>query len=95
MIETEKSQIYRFANQPAPIPRKMNKNRQIEGLDLECKKCGNIVKIQINIGKKQPLQRGFIEFPQNNQLKCPSCQTIMELSDLRRQLEARTGQKVV
>ena len=95
LIETEKSQIYRFANQSAPIPRKMNKNGQIEGLDLQCKKCSNIVKIQINIGKKQPLKRGFIEFPQNNQLKCPGCQTIMELSDVRRQLEAQTGQKVV
>ena len=59
LIETEKSQIYRFANQPAPIPRKMNKNRQIEGLDLECKKCGNIVKIQINIGKKTALAERF------------------------------------
>ena len=95
LIETERSQIYRFANQPAPIPRKINKNGQIAGLDLQCKKCGNILKIQINIGKKQSLQKGFIEFPQNNQLKCPVCQTIMELSDLRRQLEAQTRQKVV
>ena len=97
LIETEKSQIYRFANQQlAPmIPRKVNNSSQILGHNLTCEKCGNIMKIQINMGRKCPLQRGFLEFPQNNQLKCPNCQTIIELSDLRRQLEARTGQKVV
>ena len=95
LIETEKSQIYRFANQPAPIPRKINKGGQIVGVDLTCHKCSFVVKIQANIGKKQPLQKGLIEFPKNNQLKCPSCQTIIELSDLRRQIEAQTGQKVV
>ena len=95
LIETETSQIYRFANYPAPIPRKISKNIQIAQLDLKCEKCGYIAKIQVNIGKKQPLKKGFIEFPQNNKLKCLSCQTIMELSDFRRQMEARTGKKVV
>ena len=95
LIETEKAQIYRFANQPAPIPKKINKTGQMGFIDLECKKCGNIMKIQINMGKKQPLQQGSVEFPQNNKLKCSNCQTIMELSDLRRQLEAQSGQKMV
>ena len=95
LIETEKSQIYRFANQPAPIPRKISRDGQVAEVDLKCHKCNFIVKIQANIGKKQPLRKGLIEFPQNNQLKCPSCQTIMELSDLRRQIEAQTRQKVV
>ena len=72
----------------------MNKNGQMR-LDLKCEKCGNIMKIQVNIGKKQSLQPGLVEFPQNNRLKCSKCQTIMELSDLKRQLEAQTGQKVV
>ena len=40
----------------------MNKNGQTR-LDLQCK-CGNIIKIQVNIGKKQSLQPGFVEFPQ-------------------------------
>ncbi|MDE0119641.1 MAG: hypothetical protein OXM55_06520 [Bdellovibrionales bacterium] len=93
LIETEKSQIYRFANQPAPIPR--NRGGRIAEVDLKCHKCSFVVKIQANIGKKQPLQKGLIEFPQNNQLKCPSCQTIIELSDLRRQIEAQARQKVV
>ena len=96
MIETKESQIYRFAaNQFAPIPQKMNKKEQPIKFDLQCNRCGQITKIQANIGRKQPLQTGFIEFPKNNQLKCHNCQAIMELSDLRRQLEAQARQKVV
>ena len=95
LIETEKSQIYRFASQSGQIPRKVNKNGQIAEIDLRCEQCGSFIQIQVNLGKKHPLKRDFIEFPQNNQLKCPNCQTIMELSDLRRQLEAQTGQKVI
>ena len=79
LIETEKSQIYRFANQLAPIPKKINEGGQVAEVDLKCHKCSFIVKIQANIGKKQLLQKGLIEFPQNNQLKCPSCQLFSPL----------------
>ena len=96
LIETKESQIYRFAtNKSAPIPQQqINKKGQIATINLKCQ-CSYTVKIQVNIGKKHPLQGDAVEFPKNNQLNCPNCQAIMNLSDLRRQLEAQTGQKVV
>ena len=96
LIETKESQIYRFvSNQFVPTPRRTNEKGQIATIDFKCHKCGQNIKIQANIGKKQPLQGNAVEFPKNNQLNCPNCQATMNLSDLRRQLEAQTGKQVV
>ena len=96
LIETEKSQIYRFANQfsPIPMPRKGEEGR-IAMADWTCHKCSQRIRIQANIGKKQPLQGNAVDFPKNNKLQCLHCKSMIDLSDLRRQVEAQAGQKVV
>jgi len=96
MIETVESQIYRFVVGPnpggAPIPEK----QKIAGVDFECPKCKEHFLIQLNIGISEPLKPGNVPYPvDDNVFKCPNCGAQSNLANLRLQIEAQTGKKIV
>lgn len=96
IYETPESQIYRSFNQGPPLNN--NDARTIPNpliLDAECPKCKNTIKIQINFEREFPLVFGAQPYPKNNRLKCPRCGVETELLNLRQQLEAQTGKKIV
>lgn len=48
-----------------------------------------------NVFKGVPIPPGTIQFPVDNQVKCPNCGTEHNLSDARRQLEGQTRRPIV
>ena len=97
LVETTSSQIYRFltpAQPPAPrLP--PSPEGGVAAIEITCKKCGNIFKVQANLGKAQPLRPGHVAFPKDNVLKCSRCGTKHQVGDARKQIEEQTGQPVV
>jgi hypothetical protein len=95
MFETLNSQLYRFTAPPVPAPQP-GKVADVGIVDITCNKCNNNLKIQVNLGKRSPLQEGALPFPvKDNILKCPKCGTIHNLTQLRLQIEAQSKKAVV
>jgi hypothetical protein len=95
VIETTDSQIYRFL-----LPQsgqEISKKAKSEGkaiVEVECLKCNTLHKLQANIGKPQPLENGCLAFPADNKLSCTKCGNLLDLVELRRQIEGQTKGKV-
>ena len=88
LFETIDSQIYRFTSpvsSPLPMPGKVMPDSA--KIDFECPNCKNVTKIQANLKKGIPIEKGAIPFPNNNVLICPNCKNNIDLSALRRQIE--------
>lgn len=58
--------------------------------DVLCTKCGATHKVQANIGQPQPFEAGTEPFPKDCMLTCKKCGTIINLTALKMQIEART-----
>ncbi len=99
VIETVDSQIYRFIAQQIGPPSPQNVNAPAEAamaeFAIDCPNCHAVSNIQANLGAPQPIQPGRIPFPANNKLPCPSCGTVIDLSDARRQLEAQARKPII
>ena len=96
IFETKDSQISRFinfTNQNIPIPKPGNQANSLV-IEIPCKKCNNINKIGCGLGKKIKIQAGYIPFPKDNMLKCIKCGDEMNITEVRRSIEAQT-KKVV
>lgn len=64
-------------------------------LTIECGRCGAPSVVQANLGTSSPLTPGARAFPADNRYLCPNCQLEIDLSDVRRQIEAQSGKPVV
>lgn len=96
LFETVDSQIYRFVLGPNPSAQPIPKHQKIAGINFECPKCKKLFLIQLNIGQSEQLKPGHIPFPvDNNIFICPSCNTPSNLTQIRLQIEAQTGKKVI
>lgn len=96
IIETADTQIYRFTTGPNPGVQPIPKTQKMAGLNFNCPKCKEPFLIQLNIGQSEPLKPGHIPFPvDNNIFNCPNCKTPSNLTQLRLQIEAQTGKKIV
>lgn len=96
LFETVDSQIYRFVLGPNPSGQPIPKHQKIAGINFECPKCKKLFLIQLNIGQPEQLKPGHIPFPvDNNIFICPSCNTPSNLTQIRLQIEAQTGKKVI
>lgn len=95
IFETPLSQIYRFQNLSSPLIQQKQIAVHTTLIDFQCGKCQNIIKIQANLDKEQPLQDGAISFPKDNLIKCPRCGTENNLVVIRNEIEAQTKKKVV
>ena len=94
LFETPDSQIYRFlvpAGTPVPQPQAAD----TAAMNVPCEKCGRTSRVQANLGKKRPLQPGTLPFPKDNRLQCPNCKATIDLSGLRRQIEAQSKKPIV
>ena len=95
LFETVNSQIYRFSVPPGQKPPDKNKN-EIAEVQFECPKCKDKFKIQANLEKNMPYKKNAVPFPvDNNIFICPTCGTESNISQIRLQIEARSGKKVV
>lgn len=96
MIETVESQIYRFVVGPNPGGVPIPDKQKIAGVDFECPKCKEHFLIQLNLGQSEPLKPGHVPFPiVDNVFKCPNCSAQSNMANLRLQIEAQTGRKIV
>jgi uncharacterized protein YlaI len=64
-------------------------------IDFECPNCKSKTKIQANLKKGVPVQKGATPFPKDNVFICPACNARIDLNTLRRQLESQSKKKVV
>lgn len=94
LFETPTSQIYRFLSAPAP-PTQAKPAGELAIVDFQCPKCQNKSRIQANLSKPQPLQKGAIPFPKDNVFICPNCGTQSNLVNLRNQIEAQSKKNIV
>ena len=94
LFETPTSQIYRFLTPPAPPPQ-AKAGGEMATVDFRCPKCKNKSRIQANLSKPQPLQKGAMPFPGDNVFVCPDCGTQSNLADLRNQIEAQSKKNIV
>jgi hypothetical protein len=96
VIETTDSQIYRFLipQSGQEIPKRGASEGKVI-VEVQCLKCSTIHKLQANIGKPHTLEDGCIAFPADNKLTCTKCGNLLDLVDLRRQIEGQAKGKVV
>lgn len=96
IIETPISQIYRF--KIPPTERRLpptNQPAKAAIVEVRCLNCGNIQKLQANFEQNVDLEEGISSFPPDNQLKCANCGSIMNLKDLRLQLESESKRRIL
>ena len=93
IFETKDSQIYRFINQNIPIPNLDNQANSLV-IEIPCKKCNYINKVGGGLGRKIKIRAEHIPFPKDNILKCSKCGNEMNITEIRRSIEAQT-KKVV
>lgn len=93
IYETPSSQIYRFVIPKIPPTPKQMPNVAL--IEFECPNCKTKAKIQANLKKGVPLQKGATPFPKDNVFVCPACNSRNDLSALRQQIEAQSKKKIV
>lgn len=95
IFETIESQIYRFAVSPGQrVP--VGKLNEVAEINFECPKCKEKFLIQANLEKNIPLRKNRIPYPiDDNIFKCPNCSTESNISNVRLQIEAQSGKKIV
>jgi predicted RNA-binding Zn-ribbon protein involved in translation (DUF1610 family) len=96
IIETVESQIYRFIVGPNPGGTPIPDTQKIVGINFECPKCKEHFLIQLNLGQSAPLKPDHVPYPiDDNVFKCPNCSTPSNLINIRMQVEAQTGKKLI
>jgi ClpP class serine protease len=104
IFETSTDQILKFVSPnvaPPPMQGVPNQFPEVLGakptradIDVKCK-CGTNSKVQLNLNQKQPLQPGRYAFPADDRFTCPKCGMLHVLTDVKRQVEAQTKQRIV
>ena len=64
-------------------------------LKVHCSQCNSDFKVQANLTEGVSLDEGHIPFPKNNLFHCPTCGLEQDLSNVKRQIEARTKKPLV
>ena len=95
LFETPTSQIIRFERVnivEAPVPIKEPAQDKVNQVivELTCKKCNTVMKVQGYFGVQSPLLPGHLPFPANNKLRCPTCGIVHDLVQARQQVEAQS-----
>jgi hypothetical protein len=99
IFETPNSQILRLlvpqiSNQPA-MRLETPTGAENADLELHCPKCNNVLRIQANLGKPHPVKPSFLPFPADNKLSCPNCKAEIDVSAVRRDIEAKAKKPIV
>ena len=97
VIETAVGEIYRQAIPGGPTPPGVapsGSGPTAANVDVRCPKCGGSERLQANLGSPAPLLEGARPFPEDGQYRCPQCGTRQDLTPVKRQIEAQTGQQI-
>ncbi len=94
IFETTTTQVYRYATPLVPPPQPGHQP-DIVVVEVKCGKCQNATKLQLNLETQKPLQSGLAAYPKDDNFVCPHCGASSGMMDLRRQIEAQSGKKVV
>ena len=95
IFETVESQIYKFAFAPGQRP-PAGKSTEVAEINFECPKCKEKFLIQANLKKNVPLIKDRIPYPiDDDVLKCPNCGAESNISNIRLQIEAQSGKKII
>ena len=95
IFETVESQIYRFAIAPGQRPPE-GKPKKVAEINFECPKCKENLLVQAKLENNIPLRKDRIPYPiDNDVLKCPNCGAESNISNIRLQIEAQSGKKIV
>jgi hypothetical protein len=92
IFETHNSQIYRMLAPQAP---QINRDAKNAKLDIKCPKCNHMISIQASFNKDDKIEKGKTNFPKNDIIKCSECGNDINVKDLRIQIEAQTGKKII
>lgn len=96
IFETPTSQIYRFILPPgAQLGQPPQQSAELAILEAECPKCKSKIRIQASFRQGVPLQPGAIAFPPDDQVKCPNCQSIINVKDVRLSVESQTKKRIL
>jgi len=95
IFETVESQIYRFAVVPGQrLPE--GKGKEVAEINFECPRCKEKFLIQANLEKNIALKKDRIPYPIDSDVfKCPNCGTESNIRNIRLQVEAQSGKKIV
>lgn len=95
IFETVDSQIYRFSV-PPQMSQQIKKIDKIAGIDFECPQCKKHSRIQVNLDSSSPLTPDHLPYPiENDIFECPNCHSKNNIGQIRLQLEAQSGKKIV
>ena len=101
IYETPTSQVIKQSVQsvPMPLPTKRVQNlrpaQDMAQVEYHCPRCKMPMNIQANLRPGIQILKGYIKFPQNNKIVCPSCGLESDVSIIRMQIESQTRQKIV
>jgi hypothetical protein len=95
VFETPSSQIYRFLVPQTPGVQQPIAIGDKAIAELECGKCRNKFKLQLNFAPGLALEAGCIAYPTNDIFRCPNCGLEHNLADMRRQVEMQTKKQVI
>lgn len=96
IFETPVSQIYRFKIPPGGRPvRPPQQTADAAIIPFECPKCNATTNIQASFKSGVALEQGAIPFPADDQFKCPNCGSIINLKDLRLQIESEAKRRIL
>lgn len=93
VFETPTSQIYNFAV-PHGAQTPQSGDVDFIHVDVQCGNCNAVTKVQANLKPGIPIQAGAIPFPDNDIFICPSCQSNINIGDLRKQIESQTKKRI-
>lgn len=97
VIETDKTQILRFAVPNAPMTNGIepnNGNARDAVVGVECPRCKKRMEVQVKLQANSPNDPSKMPYPKNDILNCVNCKTNINLAALRLQIEAQTGKKI-
>lgn len=93
LFETIDTQIYRFKN--VESKQTVKNAGHVARFQAKCNTCEELIDVQANLDVECPIEPGFIRFPTNDVIECPSCSAKIDIGNLRTDIESRTGQRIL
>jgi hypothetical protein len=93
IIETPKSQIYRYIIPQAEKP--VKKEPDLAEIEIECPNCKKKSRLQANFKEGIPIKNGATPFPKDNIFNCPNCNNRLNLGALRHQIESESKKRII
>ena len=95
IFETPDSTVARRFNVASPPPAQLaalaGQQPLAVHIDVNCTKCHQTTKVQLDFNKGLPLQAGAVRYPNSGTLPCPKCKTALNLQPARADVEKQIG----